>query len=103
MSDLSAILQRLTKREAATLKAWDGVPEEHCLPFKAVARRSGQPLEGIRRTVRALARKGTVRYERGLWTDEGEPAGSGYGVTPLGQMTLATSALALAQKEEKDV
>lgn len=45
---------------------------------------------GIRRACRSLARKGLVKFSTGLWTEEGEPAGSGYGITDLGATMLET-------------
>ena len=38
----------------------------------------------IRRACRSLARKGLTKYARGLWTDDGEPRGSGYAATDEG-------------------
>src|SRR5690606_11172662 len=38
----------------------------------------------IRRACRSLARKGLARYARGLWTEDGTPAGSGYTATRAG-------------------
>ena len=38
----------------------------------------------VRRCVRALARKGLAEYFRGLWTDDGRPAGAGYCITAAG-------------------
>ena len=42
----------------------------------------------VRRACRSLARKGLAEYKRGLWTEEGEPAGSGYGATKAGSEAL---------------
>ena len=39
----------------------------------------------IRRACRSLARKGLAEYSRGLWNDDGVPAGSGYGATKMGR------------------
>lgn len=38
----------------------------------------------VRRACRLLARKGLAQYERGLWSDDGEPGGAGYGATKAG-------------------
>jgi hypothetical protein len=35
----------------------------------------------VRRACRSLARKGLAKYERGLWSEDGGPAGSGYSAT----------------------
>jgi hypothetical protein len=40
--------------------------------------------KAIRRACRSLARKGLAEYGRGLWCDDGTPAGSGYGITRSG-------------------
>ena len=45
--------------------------------FAYIAANSGLPREKVRRTVRSLARKG-------LWTEDGEPAGSGYKCSDAG-------------------
>jgi len=39
----------------------------------------------IRRTCRALKRKGFAEFYRGCWTEDGVPAGSGYGATTTGR------------------
>ena len=39
----------------------------------------------IRRACRALKRKGLAEFYRGCWTEDGVPAGSGYGATPAGR------------------
>lgn len=44
--------------------------------------------KAVRRACRSLARKGLAEYGRGLWNDDGEPAGSGYCATRTG-VTLA--------------
>jgi hypothetical protein len=61
--------------------------EDRCfcvMSFLAIANRSGLEIRLVRRTVRALARKGFASYERGCWTDDGEMAGSGYQCTQDG-------------------
>ncbi len=42
------------------------------------------PRDRVRRAARALARKGFAAYHRGLWTDDGTPAGAGYAATAAG-------------------
>ena len=54
------------------------------LSFATVARRSGLDPKVIRRTVRALARKGLAEFGSGLCTEDGEFAGSGYCASQLG-------------------
>lgn len=48
-----------------------------------VARRKQESAEE-----RSLARKGFAEYARGLWTDDGTPAGSGYACTQSGRNAL---------------
>lgn len=43
----------------------------------------------VRRACRSLARKGYARFASGLWTEDGEPAGSGYGATHDGLKAAA--------------
>lgn len=62
---------------------------EWYLNFAGIHRRSGVDKILIRRTVRRLARQGLAEYGKGLWTDEGEPAGSGYRITADGLKHLA--------------
>jgi hypothetical protein len=38
----------------------------------------------VRRACRSLARKGLTEFGKGLWNDDGEPAGSGYCATKAG-------------------
>lgn len=80
---------RLSEREQQALTAWVGIDEDFgCLPFKSVADLSGLDIRHVRRTVRALARKGLTKYAQGLWTEDGEPAGSGYFITDAGRAQL---------------
>lgn len=80
---------RLTQLQRQLLTAWRGTNEEFgCLSFRTIARRSGVQRDLVRRVTRALARKGLAQFHRGLWTDGGEPAGSGYGLTALGSAAL---------------
>lgn len=58
--------------------------DANCLFFRTVASESDLPAKLVRRTVRALARKGLAAYERGLFTDDGKIAGSGYYCTKQG-------------------
>lgn len=38
----------------------------------------------VRSACRSLTDKGLARYERNCWTEDGEPAGAGYGATSIG-------------------
>lgn len=54
------------------------------LPFKSIAERSHLRRAVVRRCCRSLKRKGLAAFARGLWTEDGLPAGSGYGATRAG-------------------
>ena len=64
------------------LTAPDG---EMCMPFLPLMDRTELDRKTVRRNVRALARKGLAEYFRGLWTEDGDPAGAGYCITKAGQ------------------
>jgi hypothetical protein len=75
----------------ATARIDDG---DYCyLSFAVIAERACIPRSKVRRAVRGLARKGFAEFRRGLWTEDGKPAGSGYRCTPkgLGHYLEATS------------
>jgi hypothetical protein len=69
---------------------YDDFGGKTCYPFKALAGMCPE-LEPslIRRTVRALARKGLTGYEKALMTEDGEMAGAGYGITVEGRKLAA--------------
>lgn len=54
-------------------------------PFDTVCRYTKLKRNVVRRACRSLKRKGLARYGMGLWTDDGEPAGSGYAITKDGR------------------
>lgn len=45
--------------------------------------------EFARGYLRSLRSRGLAAYERGLWNDDGMPAGSGYRITEAGKARLA--------------
>lgn len=73
----------VSEREMKALNALAGC--DYYLTFSAVSERSGLDPKHVRRSVRALARKGLAKYGKGLWTEDGEPAGSGYRCTAAGR------------------
>lgn len=83
---VTVALPKVSEREMLALNALAGTGEDYYLNFKAVARRSGLRPEYVRRSVRALARKGLAEYGKGLWTEDGELAGSGYRATAAGRL-----------------
>lgn len=58
---------------------------EWCIGFDALALHCGMDRQAVRRITRHLARKGYAEYWRGLWSDDGEPAGAGYCITRQGR------------------
>jgi len=62
---------------------------EMCIPFAPIVRGLKLDRASVRRSVRVLARKGLAEYYRGLWTEDGEPAGAGYCITPAGIKELS--------------
>lgn len=67
----------------AVLASRDG---DFCvMDFRGIARWSGFNRQEVRRACRSLTRKGFAEFYRGCWTEDGEPAGSGYGATKDGR------------------
>lgn len=62
----------------------------YCLTFRDVMSISGiEDRSKVRRICRSLARKGLAQYAKGLWNDDGEPAGAGYHITKAGQAVVS--------------
>jgi hypothetical protein len=77
---------KLTANQQEALRGLLGTDEgEMFRTFKGIAANCDLDPQLIRRTVRSLARKGLATYAKGLWTDDGEPAGAGYALTNTGQ------------------
>lgn len=49
--------------------------------FASLSEETGLDRKQVRRACRSLSRKGLAEFGKGLWTDDGEPAGSGYAAT----------------------
>jgi hypothetical protein len=59
--------------------------EDFCfVGFATVCERTGLDRKQVRRSCRFLKRKGLATFGQGLWTEAGEPAGSGYAATKDG-------------------
>lgn len=56
--------------------------------FATITAETGLDRKVVRRACRALARKGLAEYGKGLWSEDGEPAGSGYAITKQGAKAL---------------
>lgn len=59
--------------------------------FRSISLQTQIKQRQVRVDVRRMARKGLTEYGKGLWTEDGEPAGSGYCITDLGRAALAQS------------
>jgi hypothetical protein len=82
-------VSKLTQNEAMALRAWIDTDEDFdVLSFAAIHRRSQLPKHLVRRTVRAMGRKGVTQFVRGCWNEDGEPTGSGYGLTETGRALM---------------
>ncbi len=91
------LIRRLSPTEYLVLLSFDDCDEERgFFSFSGISERSGVELRKIRRTARALARKGHLQYARVLWNEDGEMRGSGYGLTRAGREHLS----ALKAKEQ---
>lgn len=91
---------KLTPPEHAVLAKLADASDEYgggCyfLPFAPIERATGLDRKTVRRACRSLTRKGLAQFARGLWTDEGEMAGAGYGCTEAGLEARAALVAAL--------
>ena len=74
--------------EAKIMRAFINLDAECALNYKGLAERTDLNIETVKVNTRALAKKGMLRYARGLMSDEGAVAGSGYGLTDEGSRYL---------------
>lgn len=65
------------------LEESSAIDGEMCVSFAYIAYNK-RDIKAVRRACRSLRRKGLAEYYRGLMTDEGEVAGSGYCITLAG-------------------
>ena len=75
---------KLTPNEAkvlATLRGAGSYEGFGFLCFASISRDTHLPRRIVRRACRSLARKGLAEYGRGLFTEDGAMAGSGYAAT----------------------
>lgn len=57
---------------------------EYCLSFWPIEQATELSRRDVKRSVRALFRKGLAEFHKGLCTEDGEFAGAGYCITPAG-------------------
>lgn len=80
---------KLTEKHKKAILAFVGIDSDfEYLSFHSIEVRGKLELKDVRRTVRHLARKGLMGYGQGLWTIDGDPAGSGYCLTTEGKKAL---------------
>ncbi|WLS01726.1 hypothetical protein [Shinella oryzae] len=80
---------KLVGYEAKAFSAWrETEPDFDVISFSTVAKRAEIDRKKVRRAVRGLARKGLTKFYRTSWTDDGEPHGAGYGLTPEGRALI---------------
>ena len=82
-----AVQDAIAALELPILRALDTVPEPGwCRNLGSICAMTGIPRELCRAVIRGLIDKGEARYHRGLWSEDGMPAGAGYCITEKGQM-----------------
>lgn len=83
----------LNADEKLTLRALAGLSDGYCQGFVPLTKRTGLTRSAVRRACRSLRRKGLAEFHTGLWTDDGEMAGAGYGPTTSGRELIGDAAL----------
>lgn len=78
-------MSELTERETRVLEKLSYGAGEWFWPFGPIEADTGLSRDDVRSACRALRAKGLAEFMRGLWSEDGEPAGSGYGITEEGQ------------------
>lgn len=78
-------IRRLSEEKIEILEVLEALGEGFALSFRGLARRTGLTSELVGPATRLLAARGLAVFARGLWSDDGEPRGSGYGLTAAGR------------------
>ena len=90
--DLATLIERLTPNDAKVLRALDDCYDDYAgggfSGFAGIVSRTGLNRRQVRLSCRRLKRKGLAQYARGLWNDDGQVAGAGYGLTEVAHKTL---------------
>ena len=71
--------------------------EDYYYAFATLASDTRIDRKAVRRACRSLARKGLTKYAKGLWNEDGEPCGSGYGLTDEGSLFTRSGLLCARQ------
>jgi hypothetical protein len=81
----ASLVKAAATLRAAVLRALTEVPEPGwCLNLSGLSLRTGLSRELLRGLVADLRHEGLVEHQRGLWSEDGTPAGAGYALTPAG-------------------
>lgn len=90
MDEIKSATDAIEKRVLAAM-SW-GVggydPEECAHHFCGIMDSTGLSRDYVRAACRALVDRGLARYQVGLFTEDGEVAGAGYGITKAGLASL---------------
>lgn len=89
---MAKITEAQTRERSILLIMADAEPDMGYFGFDTLSKRTAIEKRLVRTDCRRLARKGLAKFGRGLWTDDGEPAGSGYAITDAGRAHLAEGA-----------
>lgn len=96
---LMKVAKRLRKRpEHPDLKVLSAYAESYYKSddfyfssFAPIVKRTELPLNQVRVISRRLTRNGYLKFGKGLWSIDGEMAGAGYALTPIGHALLTLS------------
>lgn len=77
-------MAKINENEEKVLESLAELDEGYAKYFRAIVKETGLELKIVRRSCRSLKRKGLAEFMRGLFNEDGETAGSGYGCTPEG-------------------
>lgn len=90
MKDVTKI--EVSENELKVLEVLNELTRTHgetCIAFDYILGETKLPLKEIRNACRSLTKKGLAEFYRGLMTEEGEVAGSGYCISYEGQKYLS--------------
>lgn len=83
MGDRSDVLNQIEIQVLGALRSTSTV-DERFVPFSVLSKRTELTRDFVRAACRSLTDMGFAEYQSGLWTDDGEMAGSGYAITATG-------------------
>ncbi|MCH8965979.1 MAG: hypothetical protein IIB58_13540 [Planctomycetes bacterium] len=74
--------------EQKVLSAIQGAPCEFFFPFASIMQASGLTRSEVRTACRSLRAQGLAEFSNGLVAEDGDMVGSGYAITPAGQVVI---------------